>query len=88
MIDFSQEEEQRTRNYGPVPAGSIVFVTMTLERPKYPAPDHEFVSISKGGLRGLWAKFEISEGTYIGCSWYENLWLPQGYQQISLTDGQ
>jgi hypothetical protein len=89
MIDLNNEEEQRSRNYGPVPSGSIVFIKMALEKPRYPAPEvHEFVSISKGGFLGLWVKFEVAEGTYAACSWYENLWLPQGHQNVSLSDGQ
>jgi len=89
MLDFNHEEEQRSRNHGPVPAGSIVFIRITLEKPKYNAPEvHEFVSLSQKGLLGLWVKFEVTEGTYAGCSWYENIWLPKNFQNIELSGGQ
>lgn len=88
MLDFNHEEEQRTRNYGPVPGGSIVFIKLIIEKPKYSAPTHQFVSISRNGMLGLWCKFEVTEGTYAGCHWYDNLWLPKGSQNITLHDGQ
>jgi len=88
MLDFNGEEEQQSRNYGPVPTGSIVFLTMSVEKPTFVAPENPYVAISKGGLRGLWVKFEVVRGTYAGCSWYENVWLPKGMQQIRLHEGQ
>ena len=88
MLDFNNEEHQKDRNYGPVPSGSKVLCTLTVESPKYAANDNEYVSVTKGGLRGLWVKITVVSGTYEGVSWYETLWLPRGMQKITLTEGQ
>jgi hypothetical protein len=87
-INLNDEQEQRLSNYGPVPAGSKVLCRITLEKPKYAAPDDECVSVTKGGLLGLYAKIEVIQGKYEGVRWYENIWLPKRCQSIPLTDGQ
>lgn len=88
MIDLNNEEEQRERNYGPVPAGSRVLVGLELQRPRYPAPHDPMIARSQKGLLQLFCKFRVVAGTYEGCSWYENLTLPASSQQIQLDDKQ
>lgn len=88
MLDFNNEAEQKNTNYGPVPAESKVMVSITIETPKYSVDGQPFVSQAKSGLRGLWCKFTVVGGVYDEVSWYENLWLPAGYQVIRLEEGQ
>ena len=54
MLDFNNEEELKNPNYGPVPAGSKVMVSITVEMPQYAVEDQPYVSKTKKGLRGLW----------------------------------
>lgn len=88
MLDFNNEQEQQTRNYGPVPAGSKVLVRLTIRQPKYPAAGLEMVARSQKGLLHLDAGYEVIAGTYEGVKWFEMLWLPTGHQREVLTDGQ
>lgn len=88
MIDLNNEEEQRERKYGPVPAGSRVLVSLELQRSRYPAPFDPIVAKSQKGLLQLFCKFRVMAGSYEGCSWYENLTLPASNQQIQLDDKQ
>ena len=78
MLDFNNEAEQKNTNYGPVPAGSKVMVSITVETPKYSVEGQPLVSQAKSGLRGLWCKFTVVGGAYDEVSWYDNLWLPAG----------
>lgn len=88
MLDFNNEAEQKNTNYGPVPAGSKVIVSITIETPKYAVEGEPLVSQAKSGLRGLWCKFTVVGGAYDDVSWYENLWLPAVYQVIRLEERQ
>lgn len=88
MLDFNNEQEQQIRNYGPVPAGSTVLVRLEMLKPQYADRDHAYVSRSKNGLLGLYAQYTVAAGTYEGCQWRENIWLPRRNQKISLSDGQ
>ena len=88
MLDFNNEAEQKNTNYGPVPAGSKVMVSITVEMPQYAVEDQPYVSKTKKGLRGLWCKFSVTCGAYEGVSWYDNLWLSTGYQVIQLEEKQ
>lgn len=87
MLDFNNEAEQKAGS-GPVPAGSKVMVTIKVKTPKYAIPDNPLVSQAKSGLRGLWCEFVVTGGIYDGVVWYDNLWLPAGYQTIRLSEGQ
>lgn len=87
-IDFSREEAQKERNYGPVPAGSRVLVKLHLERTKYPSREDPDIAEAQSGLLQLPCKIEVAEGTYAGCSWFENITLQVGMQKIRLTEGQ
>lgn len=84
MIDLNDEQEQRERNYGPVPAGSKVLVRLELQKPKYASRDHEMVAMTKSGLLQLQCKVEVCAGSYEGCWWYENITLPSRNQTIRL----
>lgn len=64
MLDFNNEAEQKNTNYGPVPAGSKVIVSITIETPKYAVEGEPLVSQAKSGLRGLWCKFTVVGGAY------------------------
>lgn len=88
MIDLNHEEEQRERNYGPVPAGSRVLLRLSLLKPKYPSRDDEMLAETRNGLLQLSGKLEVVAGSYEGCTWYENITLPEGSQAVSLTDSQ
>lgn len=88
MLDLNMESEQKNRNYGPVPAGSKVMVRISVETPKYGLQDTPWVAQAKSGLLGLWCKFTVVGGLYDGVEWYDNLWLPAGYQNIRLNEGQ
>lgn len=85
-IDFSREEEQKERNYGPVPSGSRVLVRLTLEKPKYASRNDPGLAETKSGLLQLPCKMEVVDGSYAGCSWYEYITLPSSEQNIRLTD--
>lgn len=82
MIDLNHEEEQRERNYGPVPSGSRVLLRLSLLKPKYPSRDDEMLAETKNGLLQLAGKLEVAAG------WYENITLPEGSQTVGLTDSQ
>lgn len=88
MIDFNNEQEQRQRNYGPVPAGSMVLCKIRIEKPNRPAGDDPYISMAKSGLRGLWVKVEVVSGEYAEVFWYENMWLPAAHQKCTLDEGQ
>lgn len=88
MIDLNHEEEQRERNYGPVPAGSRVLLRLSVLKPMYPSRDDEMLAETKNGLLQLACKLEVAAGSYEGCSWLENITLPEGSQSAGLTDGQ
>ena len=88
MLDLNMESEQKNRNYGPVPAGSKVMVRISIETPKYGLQDTPCVAQAKSGLLGLWCKFTVAGGLYDGVEWYDTLWLPTGYQNIRLNEGQ
>lgn len=88
MIDLNNEEEQRERNYGPVPAGSRVLLRLSVLKPMYPSRDDEMLAETKNGLLQLACKLEVAAGSYEGCSWLENITLPAGSQSSRLTDGQ
>lgn len=87
-IDFSREEAQKDSNYGPVPSGSRVLVRLNLERTKYPSREDPDLYETKNGLLQLPCKVEVVEGTYSGCSWFENITLQVGMQKGRLTEGQ
>lgn len=87
-IDFSREEEQKDRNYGPVPSGSRVLVRMTLEKPKYASRNDPDIAETKNGLLQLPCKMSVVDGTYAGCSWYEYITLQADMQTIRLTESQ
>lgn len=86
MFDFSHEGEQRERNYGPVPGGSIVIVKMTaLEpNPEQRASGMDFVRVAQTGLFQLWAQFEVERGQYQGVQWRQYITLPAQMQAIML----
>lgn len=88
MIDLNHEEEQRERNYGPVPAGSRVLLRLSVLKPNYPSRDDEMLAETKNGLLQLAGKLEVVSGTYEGCAWYENITLPESSQTVGLTDSQ
>lgn len=86
MIDLNDEQEQRERNYGPVPAGSKVLVRLEVQKPKYASRDDEMVAMTKSGLLQLQCKIEVCAGSYEGCWWYENITLPSSSQTIRLDE--
>jgi hypothetical protein len=88
MIDLYDEESQREWKSGPVPAGSKVLLKIVLVKPKYAAWNNEFIAVTKSGFRQLWVKLEVAAGEYEGVFWHENISLPEGEQDISLSDGQ
>lgn len=88
MIDLNHEEEQRERNYGPVPAGSRVLLRLSVLKPMYPSRDDEMLAETRNGLLQLACKLEVAAGSYEGCSWLENITLPESSQSADLTDGQ
>ncbi|MDE6735608.1 MAG: hypothetical protein K2J64_09110 [Desulfovibrio sp.] len=88
MIDLNHEEEQRERNYGPVPAGSRVLLRLSVLKPNYPSRDDEMLAETRNGLLQLACKLEVAAGSYEGCAWYENITLPPSSQATSLTDKQ
>ena len=88
MIDLGNEEIQKERARGPVPSGSKVLVRLVLDKPKFPAPEDEWVAQAKSGLRQLQCKIEVVAGTYEGVWWYENITLPASEQRIRLQEKQ
>lgn len=88
MIDLNHEEEQRERNYGPVPAGSRVLLRLSVLKPMYPSREDEMLAKTRNGLLQLACKLEVAAGSYEGCSWLENITLPESSQTVSLTDSQ
>lgn len=88
MLDFNNETEQKELNYGPVPSGSKVLLTITVKTPQYAAHDHPLISETKTGFRQLWCQFTVIGGQYDGVSWHDNISLPTGYQTIRLNEKQ
>lgn len=90
VYDFSNEEEQREVNYGPVPAGSIVLIKLSIIAPTNGSaePGSPLIKIGQSGLRMLNIKCEVTEGEYSGVSWYQHLTLPCKAQNISLNEKQ
>lgn len=88
--DFNDAETQKQRVSGPVPAGSIVLLKLEIQKPnpEYAAKPGSFVTRSKKGLLWLDCMLTVQAGTYEGYKWFENFMLPEGMQQVSLTDGQ
>jgi hypothetical protein len=91
MLDFSNEDEQREfNNNGPVPAGSIVMVEMEVLQPaeERRARDNPFISVAQSGLRQIYCKFTVANGTYSGVNFRQNITLPLGAQTVLLSSGQ
>ena len=90
MLDFSNEDEQREFNIGPVPAGSIVMVGMEVLQPAEDrrAKDNSFISVAQSGLRQIYCKFEVVHGTYSGVNFRQNITLPLGAQRATLSANQ
>lgn len=88
--DFNDAETQKQRVSGPVPAGSIVLLKLEIQKPnpEYAAKPGSFVTRSKKGLLWLDCMLTVQAGMYEGYKWFENFMLPEGMQQVSLTDGQ
>lgn len=88
MINLGNEEIQKERVKGPVPAGSKVLVRLVLDKPRFPAPEDDWVAQAKSGLRQLQCRVEVMAGTYEGVWWYENITLPASEQKIRLDEKQ
>lgn len=90
MLDFSNADEQREFNNGPVPAGSIVMVEMEVLQPKEDrqARENPYISVAQSGLRQIYCQFTVSHGTYKDVSFRQNITLPLGAQTVNLSKGQ
>lgn len=88
MFDFNEAPQQKEFTAGPVPSGSTVLLRLELQKPQYASDMHEFVQEARSGMLGLWAKFVVAAGTYEGCRFFENVWLPTGQQRMRLNEGQ
>ena len=87
-IDFNAAEEQRDPIHGPVPAGSRVLLKLEILKPKNESQQMPFVAVSQKKLYMLWVRLTVHSGTYQGVKWTENWMLPEGSQQVQLTEKQ
>lgn len=87
-IDFNNAEEQRDPIHGPVPAGSRVLLKMEILKPKNESKRIQFVAVSQKNLYMLWVRLTVHAGSYQGFKWTENWMLPEGEQQVQLTEKQ
>lgn len=85
-IDFNNEEQQKDRSNGTIPPNSKVLVSLSVERPNYAHELNGHIAVSKAGLLGLWVKYSVAAGTYEGTCWHENIWLPEGQQELRSMD--
>lgn len=91
-IDLGEFEQQKERNYGPVPSGSYVLLKMNIVdagKNAHPKESRVFVS-SRTGLHMLSCEFTVASGTYEGVKWRELWMLPVGRQpqNVTMTKGQ
>ena len=87
-IDFNAAEEQRDPIHGPVPAGSRVLLKLEVLKPKNESQRMPFVAVSQKKLYMLWVRLTVHSGSYQGFKWTENWMLPEGSQQVQLTEKQ
>ena len=87
-IDFNAAEEQRDPIHGPVPAGSRVLLKLEVLKPKNESQRMPFVAVSQKKLYMLWVHLTVHAGSYQGFKWTENWMLPEGEQQVQLTEKQ
>lgn len=85
-IDFNNEEQQKERSNGTIPPNSKVLVSLSIEKPNYAHDLNEYIAVSKTGLLGLWVKYTVIAGRYEGSGWHENIWLPEGQQDLGSMD--
>lgn len=89
MLDFTNEQEQTERNYGPIPAGSIVIVKLELQdAPNNMAGNEPYIYMAKSGLLMLNFKCSVTDGDYAGVHWYQRITLPARAQRIGLDPKQ
>lgn len=89
MYDFSNEQEQTSMNYGPVPSGSCVILSMTvLEAAQAVVPSDQYITQARSGLMQIRCQFEVAQGSYQGVKFFQGITLPAGMQRINLTAGQ
>ena len=88
MYDFNQEEDQKTRASGPIPAGSSVLVRLSIRKPKFTDDNSDIIGRTQRGMLFLDAEYEVIAGQFQGNKVWENLWLPLGLQRAILSDGQ
>lgn len=90
-FDFSKEDNQKEYGlHGPVPAGSIVVVELTILEPhaSRQASDNPYISVANSGLRQLYTQFTVDRGQYMGVDWRQNLTLPAAFQDVALNPKQ
>lgn len=89
MLDFTNEQEQTDRNYGPIPAGSIVIVKLELQNaPETMQWKEPYIYQAKSGLLMLNFICTVTAGTYQGVHWYQRITLPAKAQIIGLEPKQ
>lgn len=89
MIDFTNEQEQKERNYGPVPSGSIVVVKLELQAaPESMQGEKPFIFNARSGLLMLNLTCTVKDGDYAGVRWYQRITLPCACQKIALDPKQ
>lgn len=95
FIDFNSfgddvqttEQENSFRNEI-IPPKSTVKVKVSMVDSKYGDADCKVVSTFKSGLKGLQLILTVTDGAYKGCRWFQNIWLPEQFQTLQLSDGQ
>lgn len=86
MLDFSQEEDQKSS--GAIPKGSMVKVRLHIRQPRLENREGDFFFKADTGLLGLDAEYEVVAGAYAGRKIWDTIWLPKRYQKIRLKEGQ
>lgn len=97
MIDFSSYIDDKPKkaegNKEPhLPAAakdSILWVAISMDpAPKYPAIRYPSLSVTRNGFVQIPLIVTVVGGKFDGMRFYHNLFAPEEYQHMSLTDGQ
>lgn len=89
-FDGTGGQKEPVSAFGPVPEGSVVFVRIELQTPREEQadPSDPLVQVTSGGMRQLPIRCFVTQGTYAGVRFWNNLALPVAFQPKTITPGQ
>lgn len=89
-IDFGNEQEQRNKPQGPVPAGSMAMVRLETiaPDPDYSVAGLPYATRARSGLMQLRFRIVVMAGEYADYDWRQSITLPLAMQDCALSPNQ